>query len=317
MKFLVSALLCLLAVTAHANAGELQVRTDKSDLRGVVDAQGKVVIPYAYQSIEHYADKKRFLVSVKVGENAWRMGVLDEAGKVVVPLDYEQLQRVSNNGDEDTHVAKRDGKWGYVNIITGKVLIEPKYAGLYVDSLSTDAKGMGIALANNGEKWGVINTSDKILVPFEFDEIVTSSYDEMKLRRQNAIVTLRFEGERYLGETVDCEECGRFTNDSTRRAAAKQPPTAFGGIGVAIDRVTPEDKSVWLVDVMTDGPADRAGIQPEDEIVSVDAKPVSEMTLEQVREALRGEAGTTVKVVVRRGGEVKEFSVGREVIKIH
>lgn len=316
MKFLFSAVLCLFAVVAYAQERELNVRWNDSDLRGVIDDKGKVIVPYEYQSIEHYRDKKRFLVSKKVGENAWRMGVLDESGKAVVPVTYDLLQRVSNNGDEDTHITQRDGKWGYVNIISGDVLIEPKYTGLYVDSLSTDAQGMGIALAHNGEKWGVITTSDKVLVPFEFDEIITTTSDEMQLLRKKAVVTLRFDGQRYLGETVDCSECGGFTKDATRRSAAKQPPTSFGGIGVAIDRQTPEDKSVWLVDVMTDGPAAQAGLQPGDEIVSVDAKPVGEMTLEQVREALRGESGTLVKVMVRRGGETKDFSVERQVIRL-
>lgn len=316
MKFVLATLLYLFVAVAHAQEGELHIRSNESDLRGVVDNNGKVIVPFEYQSIEHYDDKNRFLVSKKVGENVWHMGVLDEAGKVVVPVMYDQLQRVSNNNDEDTHIAQRNGKWGYVNIITGQVLIQPKYAGLVVDSLSTDTQGMGIALANNGEHWGVIDTNDKVLVPFEFDEIITTTSDEMQMRRKSAVVTLRFEGQRFLGETVDCKECGRFTHDSTRRSAAKQPPTSFGGIGVAIDRQTPEEKAVWLVDVMMDGPAARAGLQPEDEIVSVDGRPVAEMTLEQVREALRGEAGTIVKVMVRRGGATREFSVERQVINI-
>lgn len=309
-------LLCLLAGAAHAREGDLRVLFNDSDLRGVVDETGKIVVPYQYQGIEHYRDKKRFLVSVKVGDNAWRMGVLDEAGKEVVPVVYDRLQRVSNNGDEDTHLAERDGKWGYVNIITGEVLIEPKYAGLSIDSLSTDAQGMGIAIANNGDKWGVINTRDQVLVPFEFDEIMTSSVDEMKLRRKNAVVTLRFDGQRFLGETVDCEECARFSQDATRLAAAKQAQTPFGGIGVAINHGAPDDKSVWLVDVLDDGPAAQAGLRPEDEIVSVEGKPVREMTLEQVREALRGQAGTSVRLKVRRGGQTKEFLVQRQVIRL-
>jgi hypothetical protein len=316
MKFLFFVVFGLLAVVAHAQAGEFIVRWNENGLRGVVDEQGNVVIPYEYQSIEHYQDKKRFLVSKKAGENAWRMGVLDEAGKVVIPMVYEQLTRVSNNGDEDTHMAKRDGQWGYVNIITGEVLIEPKYAGLYVDSLSTDTEGMGIALANNGEKWGVIDTHGKTLVPFEFDEIVNSSVDQMQLRRKNALVTLRFEGQRYLGESVDCQECGRFSTDSARRFAAQQPPASFGGIGVAINHVAPDERTVRLVDVMADGPAARAGLQIQDEIVNVDGKPVGGMTLEQVREALRGEAGSTVNVTVRRLGETKDFVVERQVIRL-
>lgn len=316
MKLWCLPLLFLLAGAAHAQDGELHVRFNDSNLRGVVDAKGQIVVPFKYQSIEHYRDKKRFLVSINVGENAWRMGILDETGKVVVPVVYDRLQRISNNGDEDTHLAQRDGKWGYVDIMTGEVLIAPKYAGLSIDSLSTDEKGRGIAIAHNGEKWGVINTSDKVLVPFEFDEIITSSYDSIQMLRKNAVVSLRFDGQHFLGETVECEECGRFTSDATRRSAASEPATSFGGIGVAINRLNPEDKTVWLVDVMIDGPAAQAGLKPDDEILSVEGKPVSAMTLEQVREALRGEAGSRVRLMVRRRGESKEFSVERQVINL-
>lgn len=309
-------LLFVLAGSAHAQGSELHVRLNENGLRGVVDAEGQIAVPFVYQTIEHYPDKNRFLVSIKAGENAGRMGVLDETGKVVIPVVYDQLQRVSNNGDEDTHLAQRDGKWGYVDIMTGTILIAPKYVNLSIDSLSTDSQGRGIALAHNGEKWGVIDTTDNILVPFEFDEIITSSHGSIQMLRNNTVVSLRFDDQRFLGETIRCEECGRFTNDSTRRPAAREPSTSFGGIGVAINRPDPEGKSVWLVDVLIDGPAAKAGLKPEDEILSVADKSVSEMTLDQVREALRGEAGTTVKLMVLRSGESREFSVERQVIDV-
>lgn len=307
-----------LALTPVAVRAEntFNIAENAAGLWGVTNAQGRVIVPFIYSGIAHDAGKKRFRVSLTEAGKPQKLGFLDESGKVVVPVIYEYLERISNLGDEPTHVVKLDGKFGYIDIVTGKTLIAPAYDLLNVDALMTDAQGRGIAFAKQGGKWGVLTTDGKPLVPFEFDEVAEILAGEALMRRQRSMVRLRFEGERYLGETVECQECGGFSVSGVRRSAQQESAPAFGGIGVAINQITPDDRRIMIVDVLAGGPAETSGLRGKDLLVAIDGQPVDTLSLEQVREALRGPAGTVVSVRVMREGVAQEFKVTRAVIKL-
>ena len=71
----------------------------------------------------------------------------------------------------------------------------------------------------------------------------------------------------------------------------------FGGIGVLI---SPRTDRVLIEDVLPDGPAERAGLEPGDVITRVDGAEVAGLPLEEVVSILRGEPGTQVVVTVSR-----------------
>lgn len=89
--------------------------------------------------------------------------------------------------------------------------------------------------------------------------------------------------------------------------------------GVGIEFVIRED-TIHVQNVITDGPAERAGIIAGDKIVAVDGKPfVGKMvTSEEAQTRLKGEKGSKVKIgVVRYGSkEVKTFTLVRDEIKM-
>ena len=89
----------------------------------------------------------------------------------------------------------------------------------------------------------------------------------------------------------------------------------FGGVGI---EVTPEYGILKIISPMDDTPAARAGIKAGDYIVAVDGKLVSEMSLKDAVEKMRGKAGTPVTLTVLRKGEKQPlvFKLTREEIKI-
>lgn len=137
---------------------------------GILDSRGRVVLPLDYVGIDYHSDHKRFGVAKRV-QGKRRLGYLDGTGREVVPVIYERLDRISNMGDEPTNVTQLNGKFGYIDIVTGETLLPPKYEALNIYSLSTDARGRGTAGAKLDGKWGVISTEGTVLVPFEFDDM--------------------------------------------------------------------------------------------------------------------------------------------------
>ena len=88
----------------------------------------------------------------------------------------------------------------------------------------------------------------------------------------------------------------------------------FGGLGI---EVTMENGFVKVVSPIDDTPADRAGILPEDLIISVDGESIVGLTLNDAVEKLRGPIGSNVKISVQRAqDEPFEVNIIRDEIKI-
>ena len=88
----------------------------------------------------------------------------------------------------------------------------------------------------------------------------------------------------------------------------------FGGLGI---EVTMENGFVKVVSPIDDTPADKAGILPEDLIISVDGESIVGLTLNDAVEKLRGPIGSNVTISVQRAqDEPFEVNIIRDEIKI-
>jgi carboxyl-terminal processing protease len=73
----------------------------------------------------------------------------------------------------------------------------------------------------------------------------------------------------------------------------------FGGLGI---EVTMENGIVKVVSPIDDTPAAKAGIQPNDLITHINTKPVTDYTLNEAVDHMRGAPGTKIVLTIRRGG---------------
>lgn len=88
----------------------------------------------------------------------------------------------------------------------------------------------------------------------------------------------------------------------------------YGGVGALIKR---KGDIVVVSEPYENYPAMKAGIWAGDEIVEVDGRRIAGMGTDEVSKLLKGQAGSTVKVVTRRaGGETTTHMLTREEIKI-
>lgn len=92
---------------------------------------------------------------------------------------------------------------------------------------------------------------------------------------------------------------------------------AYSGIGVRIVVRPSEDGSTWpyASEVFPDSPAAAGGLQRFDKITQVDGKSVKDATAGSVSDLIRGPAGTTVTIVVRRGDRTLTLSPVRAPIR--
>ncbi len=90
----------------------------------------------------------------------------------------------------------------------------------------------------------------------------------------------------------------------------------FGGLGI---EVTMEDNIVKVVSPIDDTPAAKAGLQAGDLITHIDDHPVTELTLSEAVDKMRGAPGSKIKLTIRRGGlsgTPFDVAIVRAVIKV-
>jgi carboxyl-terminal processing protease len=90
----------------------------------------------------------------------------------------------------------------------------------------------------------------------------------------------------------------------------------FGGIGVEVDF---KHERITVLAPIPGGPAAKAGIRAGDEIIAVDDKPLSGLSVDKIVRMMRGAPGTKVKIAARRKGESEPltFTLVREHVHVN
>jgi carboxyl-terminal processing protease len=105
----------------------------------------------------------------------------------------------------------------------------------------------------------------------------------------------------------------QYLTPSENRRLEQDLSGTFYGVGFTLreDKQRPK-----VVTVLKGSPADRAGVKPDDVIMSVDGKDTKGESLDSVVLRIRGKQGTKVRIKIMRGTKPMEFVITREKIQI-
>ena len=108
----------------------------------------------------------------------------------------------------------------------------------------------------------------------------------------------------------------KYTEYMTAKEAEEFNKSLSGDVGAGIGvELAKDGQSVKVVRVLAKNSAQSAGILPGDIILKVNDEDVSKKSTAEVSSKIRGDAGTTVKISLLRGQDIKEFSVTRAKIE--
>jgi carboxyl-terminal processing protease len=106
-----------------------------------------------------------------------------------------------------------------------------------------------------------------------------------------------------------------FLNAKDMAELDKELSGSFEGIGAEVGK---KDGRIVIIAPLANTPAQRAGIQPQDEIVQINGASTYNMTTNDVVMKIRGKKGTPVKLLIMRKSfsQPKEFVIIRDTINI-
>lgn len=85
----------------------------------------------------------------------------------------------------------------------------------------------------------------------------------------------------------------------------------YSGVGAELAR---RNGQIFVVSVIDESPAKKAGLQPGDAIAKVNDQDATNWSVDKAVTEIRGPKGTSVKLTIVRGREIKEFAIVRDVI---
>jgi len=151
-----------------------------------------------------------------------------------------------------------------------------------------------------------IRLLDQVVARVSRDYIDTISTDE--LYRRAAFGAVKEIDDPY-SVLLTPQRAGRLRDTTSGR-----PARGEGGVGVDIDM---RDGFVTVIAPLADTPADSAGIQAGDRVMSINDKPTYGLSLDEVHQALRGPVGSAVRLTIERGDEHPTFKLLRRAIVFH
>lgn len=99
-----------------------------------------------------------------------------------------------------------------------------------------------------------------------------------------------------------------YFTDEEAKAFQSNLDGKFTGIGAELDK---KDGALIIRSTLDDSPAKKAGLQSNDIIAKVNDQDASKWSIDEAVSNIRGDKGTTVKLTIVRGQEVKEVPIVR------
>lgn len=168
------------------------------------------------------------------------------------------------------------------------------------------AVGQGAAGLDEGPPWSPSTERPTWELLDEAFDLLDRNYVDPE-----ALVPLTLERGAISGMTDSLDDRGHTGYLTPEQVKARDEGLSgtYVGVGAVLDQ---RDEGVFVVRVLRDSPAERAGLRAGDEIVRVDGESLAGLTVDEVASRVRGPEGTDVTLEVRSpDGSLREMTITR------
>jgi len=157
---------------------------------------------------------------------------------------------------------------------------------------------------------GSLTNSDKYPILLDVWDKITKEYVDKNKLSEDDLIFGAIEGlVNRVGDPYSV-----FQEPEVAAAFQNSLSNEIQGIGASL--ALDDAGNVVIVSPLNDSPAERAGLRPGDVVNSIDGKVITNFTLVEVVRLIQGEPGTQVRLVIKRGSSVLNFTIVRERISV-
>ncbi len=151
--------------------GNAMVRLFNSS-RNFIDHSGNLLIPEKFDFIENREKYSYYMEdTLQIVRKGNKYGLLGDSLKLAVPLIYDLID--TNRFERFNHLSKIQltNKVGFVDTYDGKIIIPLTYNEF------KKSENSNFIWARSDKGWGLINASNKVLIPFVYTDVIEALKD--------------------------------------------------------------------------------------------------------------------------------------------
>ena len=149
------------------------LRVSKDGKYGLIDLEGKEVLPCEYDEITSLISIKDEFIVRKAGNQ----GLVNDKGQTIIPVQYKKVSTLKENYNSEYIVIDENDNYGVINT-SGVVLIEPKYENIkYINSSTMFA-------VKESNVWKLYDTDNKeVVIDGGYDDIIEIKNDNLVIAK--------------------------------------------------------------------------------------------------------------------------------------
>lgn len=144
------------------------VIAEVNKLKGIIDLNNQVLLPFEYDDIQGYINRDFFLIKNN------KRGLCDSTLKITIPIEYTYLDFAQKEGQV---IFSHDGKKMGIMTLDQHIILPEEYDrinGYYYN----------FYLLTNNELKGICDLEGKVVIPTKYEELAISPYNELLLFKQ-------------------------------------------------------------------------------------------------------------------------------------
>lgn len=169
------------------------LRVSKNGKYGLIDFEGKEIIPCEYDEIVALTSiRNEFLI-----KKAGNIGLVNEKGQSIIPTQYKAILTLKEGYNSEYIIVNEENKYGVINT-TGTVLIEPNYEAVKYLNSSTM-----FAIKESGV-WKLYDTENSnTIIDGGYDDIVEVKNDNITIIKEGKYGIININKEEKISPQYD------------------------------------------------------------------------------------------------------------------
>lgn len=168
------------------------LKVQKEGKYGLINFDGKEVLPCEYDEIKTIAGTKNVVLTIKDE----KQGIADNTGNVLVKNEYAQVNTITNKYADGFIIKNDDGKYGIVSA-SGELVVEAKY-----DEIK-NVTGNKMYVAKDGENWKIVNEEGNSFLENAFEDVKQINLENVVLKKDGKYGVITINGETKIEASYD------------------------------------------------------------------------------------------------------------------